>query len=109
MQWEARLIRDLFYGNQAEGIKRFLPVVLPGCSGQDIPVWLAPASAAHYRVEEFTVAGAEALLRVLTGQPEVVVPPLGVVPVLPPLGSAESAAVGPAVGLGGGRGCIPRW
>ena len=97
VQWEARLIRDLFYADQSDGIKRFIPVVLPGCSGQDIPAWLAPASAAHYRVTEFTVAGAEALLRMLTGQPGVVASPLGVVPVLPPEGSA-------AVGVAGRRG-----
>ena len=74
---------------------RFVPVVLPGGSAEDIPVWLAPASAAHYRVSEFTVAGAEDLLRVVTGQPAVLVPDLGPVPVLPPLAAAP-AAVGAA-------------
>ena len=59
VQWEARLIRDLFYADQEAGMRRFVPVVLPGGSAEDIPLWLAPASAAHYRVSEFTVAGAE--------------------------------------------------
>ena len=85
VQWEARLIRDLFYADQEVGIRRFLPVVLPGGSTEDIPLWLAPASASHYRVSEFTIAGSESLLRVLTGQPAVLVPDLGQVPPLPPL------------------------
>ena len=96
VQWEARLIRDLFYADQDAGIRRFVPVVLPGCSERDIPSWLAPASAAFYRVTEFTVAGAEDLLRVLTGQPRVLVPDLGEVPPLPPLASGSPAAAGPA-------------
>ena len=57
VQWEARLIRDLFYADQQAGMRRFVPVVLPGGSAADIPLWLAPASAAHYQVGEFTVAG----------------------------------------------------
>lgn len=84
VQFEARLIRDLFYADQDAGIHRFVPVVLPGGSAGDIPLWLAPASASHYRVSEFTVAGADSLLRMLTGQPAVLVPELGPVPVLPP-------------------------
>ena len=105
VQFEAALIRDLFYAGREAGLARFVPVLLPGCSAEDIPLWLSPASAAHYRVTEFTVAGAEKLLRLLTGQPGVAVPPLGPVPVLPP-----DAVPGPVPGPGGGgRGCIPRW
>ena len=98
VQWEARLIRDLFYADQDAGMGRFVPVVLPGGSAADIPLWLAPASAAHYRVSEFTIAGAESLLRVLTGQPAVLVPELGPVPVLPP-----QAAGAPALASAGAR------
>ena len=94
VQWEARLIRDVVYADQSAGLRRFLPVVLPGCSQADIPVWLSPASAAYYQVAEFTVAGAEELLRVLTGQPDVLEPPLGPVPVLPPGGTAPPTAAG---------------
>ena len=50
VQWEARLIREVFYTDQEAGLRRFLPVVLPGCSADDIPLWLAPASASHYLV-----------------------------------------------------------
>src|SRR5580704_13705506 len=94
VQWEARLIRDLFYRDQEAGLERFLPVVLPGGSADDIPLWLAPAAATYYRVTAFTVAGAEGLLRVLTGQPQIVMPQLGTVPTLPP--DDVAVAVSPA-------------
>jgi hypothetical protein len=100
VQWEARLIREVFYAAQNAGLQRVLPVVLPGCSTDDIPLWLAPTSASHYVVSAYTVAGAEQLLRVLTGQPWETEPPLGTAPALPPrpVGQpgAGSAAVGPA-------------
>ena len=80
---EAGLIRNLMYEDQKAGLRRVLPVVLPGCSPNDIPLWLLPASASYYRVSEFTVSGAEKLLRVLTGQPSEIEPPLGIPPVLP--------------------------
>ena len=69
VQWEARMIRHRFYVNQDAGLQLVLPVVLPGCSAADLPLWLAPAAATGYVVTDYTVAGAEALLRVLTGQP----------------------------------------
>ncbi len=84
MQWEARLIRDRFYADQDAGLRLVLPVVLPGCSADDIPFWLAPAAATYYQVNDYTVAGAEKLLRALTGQPGEVEPPLGPRPDLPP-------------------------
>jgi hypothetical protein len=93
VQWEVRLIRDVVYADQRAGLERVLPVVLPGCSADDLPLWLAPASVAHYVVSEFTVPGSEALLRLLTGQPFEIVPSLGVVPVLPPLDAAPPSAV----------------
>jgi len=101
VQFEARLIRDLFYAGQDAGMARFVPVVLPGGSAQDIPLWLAPASAAYYQVSEFTVAGAESLLRVLTGQPAVLVPELGPVPVLPPQAAGVPAVAAGAAGRPG--------
>ena len=86
-----RLIRDRFYADQEAGLQQVLPVVLPGGSAGDLPLWLFPASTTHYPVTGYTVAGAEALLRVLTGQPRETVPGLGAVPGLPPRGT------GPAV------------
>jgi hypothetical protein len=82
VQWEARLIRDRFYADQPAGLREILPVVLPGC-----------AAATFYTVSEFTVAGAETLLRVLTSQPGETEPPMGPVPVLPPHGAPRTAGV----------------
>src|ERR1022692_27117 len=68
LQWEARLIRERIYADQKAGLQVVLPVVLPGCSAADLPMWLAPMSATHYMISEYTAAGAEQLLRVLDGQ-----------------------------------------
>ena len=57
VQYEARLIRDLFYRNQSD-LGRFLPVVLPGGSLDDVPEFLTPSVATVYRVSAFTVTGA---------------------------------------------------
>ena len=83
VQWEARLIRDRIYADQEAALQLVLPVVLPGCSADDLPFWLAPATATQYVVTGYTVVGAEPLLRVLTGQPREIEPDLGAVPYLP--------------------------
>jgi hypothetical protein len=82
VQWEARLIRDAFYSDQ-HALNRFVPVVLPGQTVGGIPDFLAPATTTTYQVREFTVSGAEALLRLLTSQPADVEPLLGPRPTLP--------------------------
>ncbi len=92
-QWEAGLIQELFFADQQAGLGRFLPVVLPGCSATDIPLWMRPESATRYEITDFTVAGAKALLRVLTSQPGVIVPPVGPAPFLPP---DDAGRAGPA-------------
>ena len=97
MQFEARLIRDRFYADQDAGLQLVLPVVLPGGSAGDLPLWLAPASTTHYLVTDYTVAGAEALLRVLTGQPRETEPGLGTVPYLPPRGTGPAGLARPAL------------
>ena len=68
VQWEALQIQERIYVDQHTGLRKVVPVVLPGQSPADIPVWLAPSSTMYYVVSEFTVAGAEKLLRLLTGQ-----------------------------------------
>jgi tetratricopeptide (TPR) repeat protein len=88
VQWESWLIRDRFIADQRAGLRLVLPVVLPGCSTDDIPSWLAPAAATYYLVDDYTVDGAETLLRTLTGQPGDVEPPLGTRPDLPPRDTA---------------------
>ncbi|HEX5405109.1 MAG TPA: toll/interleukin-1 receptor domain-containing protein [Pseudonocardiaceae bacterium] len=82
VQWEARLIRDAFYRDQT-ALHRFVPVILPGQSPAGVPDFLAPATSTVYHVLDFTIAGAEDLFRLLTGQPAEIEPPLGPVPVLP--------------------------
>src|SRR5690349_10730307 len=67
-QWEARLIRDLYHRNQFDG-GRFLPIVLPGGSIDDVPGFLTPATSTVYRVSDFSVTGAEALLQVIHHPP----------------------------------------
>jgi hypothetical protein len=83
VQWEARLIRDAFYGDQ-RALTRFVPVLLPGQTSSGVPDFLAPNTTTVYRVTDFTIDGAEDLLRLLTGQPGTIEPPLGPVPTLPP-------------------------
>jgi tetratricopeptide (TPR) repeat protein len=95
VQWEARQIRDRIYADQQAGLQAVVPVVLPGCSADDLPGWLTPTATTHYRVGEYTVPGAERLLRLLTGQPSEIEPPLGSVPVLAPRGAEGTAAVAP--------------
>ncbi|MGW4213834.1 CHAT domain-containing protein [Lentzea sp. NPDC004789] len=81
VQWEARLIRDAFYADQ-RALDRFVPVVLPGQSVEGVPDFLAPHSSTVYQVRDFTLAGADGLLRLLLNQPAEIEPPLGQVPVL---------------------------
>ncbi|WP_370971268.1 SEFIR domain-containing protein [Amycolatopsis sp. cg9] len=90
VQWEARLIRDAFYADQ-HALNRFVPVVLPGQSAAGVPDFLSPAGSTVYHVSDFTVEGAEKLVRLLTDQPEVLQPPLGATPVLPPRPSPPAA------------------
>jgi tetratricopeptide (TPR) repeat protein len=82
VQFEAALIREKLFADRDRWLPRVLPVVLPGLEVDDIPSFLQPRSASHYRVTSFTVAGAEQLLRVLTAQPLSVRPELGPVPEL---------------------------
>ncbi|GAA3978821.1 TIR domain-containing protein [Streptomyces plumbiresistens] len=84
VQWEAGLLRRLVYEDPDAARDRIVPVVLPGGSAGDLPVWLGGATNSYEAVEEFTVPGAESLLRLLTGQPYETVPEPGPVPVLAP-------------------------
>ena len=86
VQFEAALIRNAFYADQRAGVGRFVPVVLPGQSVEDVPDFLTPATTTVYSVSEFTAAGVEALVRLVTAQPAEVEPALGPVPVLGPRG-----------------------
>lgn len=62
IQAELPLIRELVYTAPA----KLLPVVLPGGSADEIPAFLQLQAGECFLVTEFTVAGAEELLRHLT-------------------------------------------
>ncbi|MFF0488665.1 SEFIR domain-containing protein [Nocardia sp. NPDC004068] len=70
MQSEMALLREWLHADRATWTRKLLPVVLPGGSPSDLPAFLQPQTADHYLVTEFTIAGAEDLLRALTGQPK---------------------------------------
>ncbi|MCE6998602.1 TIR domain-containing protein [Saccharothrix sp. S26] len=101
VQWEARLIRDAFYRDQ-RALDRFVPVVLPGQSKEGIPDFLAPDTSTWYRVEDYTLDGAETLLRLLLAQPAEVEPDIGTVPVLGHRDHTPSSATRAVAGLPGG-------
>src|SRR5664280_2486318 len=85
VQWEAALIREEFYTDRDRGLAKFVPVVVPGQSAAaGIPAWLGPTTTSHFSVSELSVAGAERLIRYLSGQPFEVAPPIGTLPVLTP-------------------------
>ncbi|POX57108.1 hypothetical protein C3489_02355 [Streptomyces sp. Ru71] len=84
VQWEAGLLRTLVYTDPGAALERIVPVVLPGGSADDLPVWLGGPTRTWYGVEDFTVEGAEPLLRLLTDQPYETEPALGPQPYLPP-------------------------
>lgn len=84
VQWEAGLIRQEVYADRATALLRFLPVLLPGHVPVEIPSWLGPTTHTHYTIDDYSLSGAEALLRYLTGQDAITAPALGTVPVLAP-------------------------
>ena len=83
VQWEARLIRDAFY-RDPKALNRFVPLILPGQTIDGVPDFLAPTTTTVYHIHDFTVSGAEPLLRLLHAQPSEVEPPLGERPQLLP-------------------------
>jgi hypothetical protein len=83
VEYEAALIRERLYDNREFWYPRILPVILPGHDEAGVPDFLGPRGGTTYPVTSFTVAGAESLLRILTGQPAERVPTLGPPPLLP--------------------------
>ncbi|MGV9680891.1 toll/interleukin-1 receptor domain-containing protein [Nocardia sp. NPDC003482] len=82
--FEAALLRELVYRDRRRWFERILPVILPGEDVDGVPAFLSPVSGSVYRVLEFTVPGAENLLRALTGSSKYPAPPIAAtVPALP--------------------------
>jgi hypothetical protein len=76
-QFEAAIIRDNLTKNLPSETARVLPVVLPGRSVDEIPVFLNAHSTTRYEVEEFTVAGVSPLLTAITGHGQYSLPERG--------------------------------
>jgi hypothetical protein len=66
-QFEAAMIRDALTKDLGTATERFLPVVLPGGSVDDIPSFLNPYSTTHFKVSEFSRQGVAELLAAITG------------------------------------------
>jgi SEFIR domain/NACHT domain len=98
VQSEAALLRDLLHGDRQTWTPKLLPVILPGFSIDDIPLFLQPHSATHYPIAELTRSGIDELLQALTGQPSAVRPSVESVPFLPrrpftyPAGRSEASS-----------------
>lgn len=74
LQSEMAVLRELVHTERTRSTQRIIRVVLPGRSPDEIPVFLQPHTVDHFEVHDFTADGAEALLRILTGQPPYVRP-----------------------------------
>jgi hypothetical protein len=69
LQSEMRTLRELYHRDPDTWTKKMLPVVLPGRSVDEIPLFLQPYTADHFIVPSLTLAGVKDLLRVIAGQP----------------------------------------
>ncbi|WP_170224594.1 SEFIR domain-containing protein [Actinokineospora cianjurensis] len=67
-QFEAAILRDHLTRNLAAGTERVLPVVLPGGSVEDIPMFLTPYSTTRYEIAEFTEREVAYLISAITGE-----------------------------------------
>lgn len=81
---EANTLKGLFDHDQQSFQRKVKIILLPGATVDDIPAELQ-SSGQRFRVTSLDEAGLEDLLRTLTGQPAYVPPPLGTLPVLPPV------------------------
>ncbi|GAB2852783.1 hypothetical protein GCM10027074_19590 [Streptomyces deserti] len=95
--WEARLLRAEILTRPNDWFRRILPVILPGRSTDELPSFMGGRAVTHYAVDPLTTAGAETLLRYLTGQPYEIEPPLGPIPVFAPRDDDDRGAPDTAV------------
>lgn len=64
---EMALLRELCHSDRENMTKRVLPVVLPGHSPDEIPLFLQPWTKDHYEVPSLTPDGLEELVGILRG------------------------------------------
>lgn len=98
VQHEARFIREHLYKDEETGMRKFLPVLLPGATVADIPDVFQPTSATNYVVSSLTHGGVRRLVRLLTGQPARVEQPLKPIIALPLEQNASSVVLHLLVG-----------
>ncbi|MEU4249008.1 SEFIR domain-containing protein [Amycolatopsis sp. NPDC026612] len=92
----ADVLREMIHEDRERWLHKILPVLLPGHENAEIPVFLQPYSANFFAVTEFTVQGAEELLRVIHRRPPYVAPPVaGQPPELPVLASVRAVRNAP--------------
>lgn len=77
-QFEAAMLRNSLTKDHGAATQWILPVVLPGGSVDDIPTFLSPYSATHFKIGEFTWDGIAELRHAITGIGEHPLPELGV-------------------------------
>lgn len=66
-RFEGALLREWITRHQPDGVRRILPIVLPGNAIADIPQLLLPYAATHYVVQQVTPAGLLEIHRTLAG------------------------------------------
>ncbi|WP_410642603.1 SEFIR domain-containing protein [Amycolatopsis sp. lyj-346] len=76
-QFEAAILRNNLTRDLRRETERVLPVVLPGRSVDEIPVFLNAHSTTRYHVDEFTETGVADLLAAITGQGQYPMPRRG--------------------------------
>jgi hypothetical protein len=91
VQSEAALLRELLYSDRLTWLPKILPVILPGHTVAQVPLFLQPHTASHFPVTSFDTTGAALLLQVLLHRstdemPEV---PAEQEPGIPPVPDAE--------------------
>jgi hypothetical protein len=65
VQYETAVLRDLLHSDRQAWLPKLLPVVLPGHDIDEIPLFLQPYTANHYRIAELTEHGIQELLDVI--------------------------------------------
>jgi hypothetical protein len=90
VRFEGALIRNEILRDMSAGLRKFVPVLLPGATVDHIPTMLGPYSCTHYVVPEVTAVGVQRVVRLLRRDPAEDPEP----PPLPGTSGIEAAATG---------------
>lgn len=69
VQFEGLIIRDEIYRDHRAGLRKYVPVLLPGAQRDDIPNVLLPFSGQHYRITQLSDSGVAAVVDLLGAHP----------------------------------------